>query len=64
MFFQKHIHTYLLRVEIMLTAKLISCGKMASCIGDVIFISAFAILLAMAIVSGVFGSFVRFVAYI
>ena len=63
MYFQNY-YTYLLRVEIVSTAKSISCAEMVSCVGEVIIISSFAMFLAMAIVSDVFASFVvRFVAY-
>ena len=57
--------SYLLRVDKILTAKLISCAKMGSCVGAVTFTSAFAMLLVTAIVSVSFNSLmnkVRFVA--
>ena len=60
-----YICSYLLRIDKILTAKLISCAKMGSCVGAVTFTSAFAMLLVTAIVSVSFNSFMnkaRFVA--
>ena len=60
-----YICSYLLRVDKILTAKLISCAKMGSCVGAVAFTSAFIMLLVIVIVSVSFNSFinkVRFVA--
>ena len=57
--------SYLLREDIILTAKSISCAKMGSCVVAVMFTSAFAMLFVIAIVSASFNSFidkVRFVA--
>ena len=54
-----------MRVDIILTAKSISCAKMGSCVEAVIFTSAFAMSLVVAIISVSFNSFmdeVRFIA--
>lgn len=59
------VHTYLLRVDKISTAKLISCAKMGSSVGAVTFTRAFAMLPVTAIASVPFNSFmnkVRFVA--
>ena len=57
--------SYLFRVDIVLTAKLISAANIGSRVGAVMFTSALAILLASIILSVSFNSFtdkVRFVA--